>query len=74
MDSVELSEARLRGSDCVVIVTDHTGVDYARVAELARLVVDTRGVMRGVQGSATVIGLSGQEQDGRRAAVLGAAS
>ena len=42
-----------------MIVADHTRVDYARIAELARLIVDTRGVMRRIAtGRARVVGLS----------------
>lgn len=33
--------------DCVVIITDHENVDYARVAKEAKLVFDTRNVMGG---------------------------
>jgi len=40
-------EESARASDCVVIVTDHAGVDYARLLDLAPLVVDTRNVLRG---------------------------
>ncbi len=58
MESRALDDATLRAADVVVIVTDHTPVDYARVAREARLVVDTRGVMRGVAGAARVVGLS----------------
>lgn len=39
----------LRGveaSDCVVIVTDHTGVDYAAVVERSKLIVDTRNALK----------------------------
>jgi UDP-N-acetyl-D-glucosamine dehydrogenase len=46
MHSVPLTDAVLAAADVVVVVTDHTDVDYARVAQKARLVVDTRGVMR----------------------------
>lgn len=46
MHSVPLTDAVLDEADVVVVVTDHTAVDYARVAERAQLVVDTRGVMR----------------------------
>ncbi|MBA2646576.1 MAG: hypothetical protein H0U81_07245, partial [Pyrinomonadaceae bacterium] len=35
----------LCGADCVVVVTDHTGVDYARVARLSKLIVDTRNAL-----------------------------
>jgi len=48
------------GADAVVVVTDHTTVDYSLVAEHAPLVVDTRGIMRGVQGRARMVGLSGR--------------
>lgn len=40
--SVPLTDELLRWADCVVIATDHTDFDYARVCDLARLVVDTR--------------------------------
>jgi UDP-N-acetyl-D-glucosamine dehydrogenase len=57
--SVPLDRARLEGADAVVIVTDHTAVDYQLVADHARAVVDTRGVMRRVRTPrARVIGLS----------------
>jgi UDP-N-acetyl-D-glucosamine dehydrogenase len=61
MSSVTLSRAMLQAMDAVVIVTDHASLDYGLVAESAHLIVDTRGVMRGVGGRARVVGLSGQE-------------
>jgi len=42
----EDSDDVIRNADCVVIVTDHTDVDYARVVELASLIVDTRNVLK----------------------------
>jgi UDP-N-acetyl-D-glucosamine dehydrogenase len=42
LKSTPLSDATLARSDCVVIVTDHTCIDYARVARHAPLVIDTR--------------------------------
>jgi UDP-N-acetyl-D-glucosamine dehydrogenase len=36
--------------DAVVIVTDHSDVDYARVLREASIVVDTRDVLRNVEG------------------------
>lgn len=33
-------------ADCVVIVTDHTGVDYANVIEKSKLIVDTRNALK----------------------------
>ena len=43
----ELSDA-LPAADCVVIVTDHSGIDYQAVLRDAKLVVDTRNALRGV--------------------------
>jgi len=65
MRSAELTDALLHAVDCVVVVTDHSTVDYTWVRQHAPLIVDTRGVMRGVPGRARVVGLSGQEQNGR---------
>lgn len=44
--SVPLDNDTLRASDCVLIVTDHSDIDYARVLQMAPLVVDTRNVTR----------------------------
>jgi UDP-N-acetyl-D-glucosamine dehydrogenase len=55
--SVALTDEVLRSADCVVIVTDHSAVDYQRVVDRARAVVDTRGVTRGctlAEGSAAI--------------------
>src|SRR5215471_6388320 len=46
--SVDLTDELLANCDCAVIVTDHSGFDYARVVRLAPFVVDTRNVTRGV--------------------------
>ncbi len=43
--SVPLTHAQLAAADCVIIVTDHSAVDYALVARHARRVVDTRHVL-----------------------------
>jgi UDP-N-acetyl-D-glucosamine dehydrogenase len=40
--SVELTDDRIRKADAVLIVTDHSNVDYEHVCGLARIVVDTR--------------------------------
>jgi len=45
--SVELTDEEIRGSDCVVIVTNHSAVDYQKVVNLAPLVVDTRNALNG---------------------------
>jgi UDP-N-acetyl-D-glucosamine dehydrogenase len=42
--SVAMTDDVLKGSDAVVIVTDHSSVDYQHVVDLASVVVDTRNV------------------------------
>lgn len=44
--SMALTPALLRRQDCVIIVTDHTAVNYRVVGAKARVVFDTRDVMR----------------------------
>jgi UDP-N-acetyl-D-glucosamine dehydrogenase len=46
--SVDLTDAELSSADCVVIVTDHSSIDYQRVVDLARMVVDTRNATAGM--------------------------
>jgi UDP-N-acetyl-D-glucosamine dehydrogenase len=69
MFSLPLNPDTLSVADCVVIVTDHTAVDYDMIASHAPVIVDTRGVMRGPKGSARIIGLSGQARQPAQAVV-----
>ena len=46
--SVDLTDDALSRSDLVVIITDHAGLDYARVAAKAHRIFDTRNAMRDV--------------------------
>jgi UDP-N-acetyl-D-glucosamine dehydrogenase len=45
LHSVPLTDEELRGSDCCVIVTDHSDIDYARVCSLSKLIIDTRNAL-----------------------------
>ena len=45
--SVELTDEVLAGSDLVLIITAHDGIDYARIVEHARVIVDTRNALHG---------------------------
>src|SRR5882762_3083697 len=47
MSSVELSDEEIESSDCVLIVTNHSQIDYRRIIELAPLIVDTRNALNG---------------------------
>ena len=48
-ESVPLEAATLAASDCVIIITDHTSIDWPMVKAHAPLVVDTRNVLSKVQ-------------------------
>ena len=41
----ELTGDLLSSADCVVICTEHSGVDYKRVCELSKVIVDTRNAL-----------------------------
>ncbi|MCM3904101.1 MAG: nucleotide sugar dehydrogenase [Pyrinomonadaceae bacterium] len=45
--SEPLTDEALRAADCLVIVTDHSEIDYGRVCSLAPLIVDTRNALNG---------------------------
>jgi UDP-N-acetyl-D-glucosamine dehydrogenase len=42
---------KLARFDCVLIVTDHSSYDYAKIVDEAQLVVDTRNATRGLRNS-----------------------
>ncbi len=42
----ELTDDLLKSSDCVVICTEHSNVDYKRVCELSKVIVDTRNALK----------------------------
>jgi UDP-N-acetyl-D-glucosamine dehydrogenase len=44
----------VQAADCVVIITDHTGVDYRAVVERAKLIVDTRHALKGFKSEKIV--------------------
>ena len=48
------AEAAIRDADCVVIVTDHKKFDYPELVKNARLVVDTRNALKGIQSEKIV--------------------
>jgi len=48
MKSVPLSDKILSQQDCVLIVTDHTDIDYVRLVERSRVVVDTRNATKSI--------------------------
>lgn len=51
MESVNLTDEVLAEADCVLILTDHSSVDYEYVVEKANLVVDTRNATKAVENN-----------------------
>ena len=51
-ESQPLTPALLQSADCVVIATDHSGLDWALVRAHARVIVDTRNALRGLPAAA----------------------
>ena len=45
LSSVALSRKAVSGSDCIVIATDHSSLDYAMIRQVAKRVVDTRNAL-----------------------------
>ena len=42
----DLTDDLIKSSDCVVICTEHSDVDYTKVCELASVIVDTRNALK----------------------------
>jgi UDP-N-acetyl-D-glucosamine dehydrogenase len=55
MTSSPLTAEALASVDLVVVLTDHSSVDYGLVARSARLVLDTRNALRGLDGTVVVL-------------------
>lgn len=51
MDSVALTSEVISDADCVLIITDHSNIDYELVARNARIVVDTRNALRNIRAN-----------------------
>ena len=53
--SVDLAADTIAGFDAVLIVTDHDGLEYQMLADHAKLVIDTRNVMKNFPGKAVIV-------------------
>ena len=52
VDGIDLTSQDLVNSatnaDCVVVVTDHSGIDYADIVKRSKLILDTRHALKGI--------------------------
>jgi len=56
-ESVELSDEMLTSQDAIIIATDHTKVDYERIARHAKLLFDTRNATERVGSQKNIVKL-----------------
>ena len=57
LNSTDLTKENILSSDCVVIVTDHTSLDYKLIVDNANLIIDTRNVLKKFKGNIKIITL-----------------
>ena len=49
LKSVNLTADLLQNADCVVIVTDHSNIDYGWIANEAEIIVDSRNALKNIE-------------------------
>lgn len=49
MRSISLNKKTLSDKDCIIIVTDHSTLDYSLVARASKLIVDTRNALSNIK-------------------------
>ncbi|MBU4589318.1 MAG: nucleotide sugar dehydrogenase [Candidatus Omnitrophica bacterium] len=57
LDSVALTKENIGSCDCVVIVTDHSSIDYKLIVDNAGLIVDTRNALRDFKEQKNIVRL-----------------
>jgi len=55
MKSVPLTKKNLSSSDIVLIITNHSYIDFKKVGESSKLIVDTRNAMKGIKSKSKII-------------------
>jgi len=55
LSSAKLTKETLNSVDCVVIVTDHSGIDYKFIVDNSNLIVDTRNALSSFKGTANIV-------------------
>lgn len=57
LKSVPLSKENVKKADCVVIITDHTGLDYQMMAKNSKVIVDTRNILKNFTNRKNIVRL-----------------
>ena len=55
LQSVPLDKAHLSAADVVLIVTDHAVIDWPKIGQYAKVVVDTRNAMDGIAAAGRIV-------------------
>lgn len=55
MYSIDLTPDNISEADCVLILTDHSNVDFEMVVQHAKIVVDTRNATRGIKTRENIV-------------------
>jgi UDP-N-acetyl-D-glucosamine dehydrogenase len=55
LKGLKFNKDAFKDSDCVVIVTDHSKVDYKFVVDNSDLIVDTRNVLKGIKSKQNIL-------------------
>ncbi len=55
LKNVSFNKSSFKDSDCVVIVTDHSNVDYGFIAKNSKLVIDTRNVLKNLKNKSNIV-------------------
>lgn len=51
LHGIPLTDEAVMAADCLVIVTDHSNIDYSGIVEKSRLIIDTRNTTRKLKNS-----------------------
>lgn len=57
LESETYSDSLLASADCVVIITDHSSIDWSHVTNTAKVVVDSRNATAKAPGTARIVSL-----------------
>jgi nucleotide sugar dehydrogenase len=52
---VKFDQKTLKSFDCVVIVTDHSKVDYQFIAKNSKLIIDTRNALKNIKNRSNIV-------------------
>ena len=55
MKSVPLTKKNISSNDVVLIITNHSYIDFKKIGESSKLIVDTRNAMKGIKSKSKVV-------------------